>query len=128
YSSYVQYALRTDPLAKSDKFGEELPDPDRPGVLPILSAKDIFNPINPMSIKGEKLFTDLKVLIDPTLITNDKEVPGNKHELKAKLDELFGPPRDPRVKDAPSSLELDDEKLAEGSRLYRLNCLHCHGV
>src|SRR5262249_49568737 len=41
---------------------------------------------------------------------------------------FFGSPRNPKVKDAPSSLGLDSEKLAAGSKLYRVHCLHCHGV
>ena len=127
YSTDVQYSLRTDPLAMSDKFGEEQVDPDRPGVFPIVSAKDIYNPVNPMFPKREKLFAE-EILRDPTLITTDKDDPGRKQLIKAKLDEWFGSPRDPRVEDAPVSLDLDDKKLAEGSALYRVHCLHCHGV
>ena len=77
--------------------------------------------------RTEKLFAE-EILRDPTLITTDKDDPGRKQLIKAKLDEWFGSPRDPRVEDAPVSLDLDDKKLAEGSALYRVHCLHCHGV
>jgi mono/diheme cytochrome c family protein len=53
-------------------------------------------------------------------------------ELENTLVELFGSPRHPKVdgiddalKDA---LKLDDETLGRGARLYRVHCLHCHGV
>ncbi len=127
YSTQVQYALRTDPLVMSEKIGDEQVDPDRPGVFPIMAPKDLLNPVNPMYPKRDALFaTD--ILRDPTLISGEQEKPGNKLEIKALLDEWFGTPRDPRVQEAPTSLDLDDKKLADGSKLYRLHCLHCHGV
>lgn len=56
------------------------------------------------------------------------------------LNRLFGTPASPIVKekaaaDAPGvaretieTLKLDPDTLAEGSRLYRHHCLHCHGL
>lgn len=131
YSSLVQYNLRTDPLVLlvGDKFGPDQVDPDRPGVFPIMSPKDLLNPVNPMYPKRDVLFK-IGALRDPTLVpTGTSADPINyKKEMKETLDSWFGTPRNPRVKDAPASLGFDNEKLAEGSALYRIHCLHCHGV
>jgi mono/diheme cytochrome c family protein len=52
------------------------------------------------------------------------------------LDELFGTPADPIInvevakisESSIANLKLDKESLREGSRRYRIHCLHCHGV
>ena len=53
-------------------------------------------------------------------------------ELEEKLEKLFGTPAQPTVggvdDDFKQALKLDDETLSYGSRLYRVHCLHCHGV
>src|SRR5260370_5984298 len=53
-------------------------------------------------------------------------------ELEDKLVELFGSPSQPKVNgidDAlKETLQLDNETLDWGARLYRVHCLHCHGV
>jgi mono/diheme cytochrome c family protein len=55
-------------------------------------------------------------------------------ELTKTLKDLFGTPARPQVdvKDAEKYLAVNDEPpaktLAEGSRLYRRHCLHCHGL
>jgi len=53
-------------------------------------------------------------------------------ELEEKLVELFGSPRHPKVEgiddELIESLKLDDRTLDWGARLYRVHCLHCHGV
>jgi mono/diheme cytochrome c family protein len=52
-------------------------------------------------------------------------------KLEKVLGELFGTPAKPKVKlddaDDPE-VQLDPKTLAEGSRLYRRHCLHCHGL
>lgn len=60
--------------------------------------------------------------------------------LRDALDASFGTPSRPRVQVDPSlpqvrqinaqldKLKLDRRSLDEGSKLYRRNCLHCHGV
>src|SRR5262245_57469020 len=67
YSSAIVYGVRTDPLVLDDKLGEERYEPDRPGVLPILLAKDVDNPFNPMYPKRATLFKD-GLLRDPMRI------------------------------------------------------------
>lgn len=124
YSSAVQYTLRTDPLVikVGPEFGPEQADPDRPNVLPLLSMKDLDNPANPM-FPSRVTLRKSKDLRDPTLLPT-----ADKNELKARLDELFGTPRSPKVADAHESLDLGSDVLARGSKLYRVHCLHCHGV
>lgn len=122
YSSLVQYPLRTDPVATSDKFGDDQVNPDRPGIFPILSIGDLSNPLNPMFPAREKIL-NTGVLRDPTAIKSD-----DQRDMKETLDSFFGTPRTPKVKDAPSILGLENEKLARGAAVYRVQCLHCHGV
>lgn len=122
YSTLIQYPLRTDPLTLNDKLGDERLDPDRPGLMPLLTAKDVLNPLNPVYPKRDEVFK-LQTLRDPTLIH-----PKDRLEMKSVLEDFFGTPRYPKVKDAPSVLELDEKMLAKGSSLYRVHCLHCHGV
>jgi mono/diheme cytochrome c family protein len=53
-------------------------------------------------------------------------------ELEDKLVELFGSPSHPKVGGIDDALkemlQLDDTTLDWGARLYRVHCLHCHGV
>jgi mono/diheme cytochrome c family protein len=123
YSSLIQYALRTDPLAvaSGDKFGEERYEPDSPGQLPLYALKDINLPSNPMYPMRNKLVPT--ALLDPTTVAAKPRA-----IIKKQLDAWFGTPRNPKAVDAPTSLKLSEETLAEGSKLFRVHCLHCHGV
>jgi mono/diheme cytochrome c family protein len=63
----------------------------------------------------------------------NKLKPAQRDQLDAALNDLFGTPAHPRVKgldeDSARLLRLDSEpELAEGSRLFRRHCLHCHGL
>ncbi|MBI3410487.1 MAG: cytochrome c [Planctomycetes bacterium] len=126
YSSAIVYGVRTDPLVLDDKLGKEGYEPDRPGVLPILLAKDVDNPFNPMYEKGASLFKD-GLLRDPTKIS-DKD----RRTLSKILQAYFGRPGEPQVAGVDSTatriLKLDQDTLSAGSQLYRLHCLHCHGL
>jgi mono/diheme cytochrome c family protein len=59
-----------------------------------------------------------------------------RDKLEKTLSAVFGTPLSPKLNGISRadriSLKLDDDgpnsTLAEGSRLYRLHCLHCHGV
>ncbi|HEX3316327.1 MAG TPA: c-type cytochrome [Gemmataceae bacterium] len=123
YSSFIQYALRTDPLAvaSGDKFGEERYEPDSPGQLPLYSMKDINLPSNPMYPMRAKLVPT--ALVDPTTVSTKQRA-----IVKKSLDEWFGTPASPKAADANPSLKLDPETLAAGSKLFRVHCMHCHGV
>lgn len=66
-----------------------------------------------------------------------KDLPENlRTELDTELQLTFGSPYKPSVGISThtetialaKALKLDDETLAAGSKLYRRNCLHCHGL
>jgi mono/diheme cytochrome c family protein len=125
YSQAVKYMVRTDPLVLDKNLGDERIDPDRPGALPLLSSKDLQEPFNPMYPKRDSLFKENK-LRDPTLIAKK-----DRQAMNAILVDLFGSPARPLVRvsaDVKDALKLDDESLLSGSNLYRVHCLHCHGV
>jgi mono/diheme cytochrome c family protein len=131
YSAAVQYGVRTDPLmvdAQVGDLGEDVYDPDRPGVMPIMRREDVTSPDNPLSTKGMSLFTrETPVLIDPTVVAQD-----DRKKLDDALTELFGTPAEPKVggiDDATrKALELDDASVQKGRHYYRIHCVHCHGV
>lgn len=147
YSAEVKYGLRTDPLLVGlpNALGNERWEPDVPGQLPLLKIADLNDPRNPLYDRRAQLAPALatsgsgstEILRDPMMIpaaTRDK--------MEALLVEMFGTPAQPIVRaidedtqkvvplDATTkqTLKLDDETLAEGSRLYRVHCVHCHGV
>lgn len=70
---------------------------------------------------------DRQNILDPALLSE-----GQKQALLSALDGLFGTPLAPRAAglsgSAVETLKLDEKTLAEGSRLYRTHCLHCHGL
>ncbi len=153
YSSAVQYNVRTDPLVLEEVMKDELYDPDPPGQLPLYKPDGVLDPRNPLSVKGMSLFTEgtPPPLRDPMQLTKDARA-----SLRQGLDKMFGSPRRPKVAvlsvqstdkyDIPPILETTGKQAAElnarlkqelqlephvlrkGSRLYRLHCLHCHGV
>jgi mono/diheme cytochrome c family protein len=98
---------------------------DRPGQLPLL-----------LSLLPEK---DRSNVLEPD---NLKE--SQRDELESALEIVFGTPLHPKVnaKDAKGfdedtqgvvdtvrqKLGLEEETLARGSTIYRVQCLHCHGL
>jgi mono/diheme cytochrome c family protein len=109
----MKYPQRTDPLV-TEKPATETFHPDPPGSLDAHIAKIRDLP------QGK--------LLDPSKMSE-----GDRKTLYTALDKIFGKPAEPRVavegmEDQIKQLELDDATLAAGSRLYRRNCLHCHGV
>ncbi len=122
YPTDLTYPLRSDPIVGQAKLpGEKLDYAYPPGQL------------------------DKAILKIPQLggtLINPKEVVKGKLQrgLRDALDGSFGTPARPRVQLDPSlpnyrqvslqldKLKLDRKSLDEGSRLYRRNCMHCHGV
>jgi len=118
YPSDLKYPARTEPIVTAtlttvpSKF-------DRPGELfnvlwgldPDDREQHVLYPKNP------KVTADQRKQIK---------------ELERRLDELFGTPSQPTVggvdDEFREALKLDDDTLRYGSRLYRVHCLHCHGV
>jgi mono/diheme cytochrome c family protein len=120
YSETMQYPVRTDPVILGTS-GREVPEPDRPGQLPVYSLKDMTDPRNPFAEdKGAKY-------INPPAMERD-----DRDELQGLLEEVFGTPANPKVelitRETRQLLQLDEGTLKEGSRLYRHHCLHCHGL
>jgi mono/diheme cytochrome c family protein len=73
----------------------------------------------------EKRRDSLKKRIDT--ITSTMKTVGPK--LDAFLKEHFGTPAEPKVDvEGAEDFQLDPKTLAEGSKLYRRHCLHCHGL
>jgi mono/diheme cytochrome c family protein len=68
-----------------------------------------------------------KEILDPSTIDGK-----TRGEINAFLNKTFGTPAHPRVKgleeEALKSLQLEPETLAKGAELYRVHCLHCHGL
>lgn len=133
YSDAIRYLVRTDPLVMSapEDLGVERPEPDRPGQLPLMSAKELLELPNPFyqnlaDAEKANLIKSGK-LRDPNLLSAM-----DRKNLQANLDQFFGGrPNRPRPGvdgDAVKKLRLDEKTLARGSALYRVHCLHCHGV
>jgi mono/diheme cytochrome c family protein len=130
YPSGLRYGVRNDPLVlevPNDAFAERM-EPDPPGQLPLLSAKGLLDPRNPMHPKSDVLF-EKGYLRDPKLLKAE-----DRAEIEKVLDEAFGTPASPKVASEEISasdialLMLDEATLLKGSRLYRIHCLHCHGL
>jgi len=125
YSEAVQYTVRTDPLFVKAPSEEQL-NPDRPGQLPLYTLAAVEDVHNPLHAIAPKLIKE-GVIRDPAKLSEK-----NREALDKVLTGLFGTPAEPHVEGVESAvrdkLKLDDKTLAEGSRLYRLHCLQCHGV
>ena len=131
YSEQIKYGARTDPIFRSKELTAKptWPEPDRPGQLPIQSIKDLQDERNPLYTPedptGRKLFAENK-LIDPMAIPAEQ-----RGMLAFALEGLFGTPAQPKVQldeSIVTALKVDMPVLKEGSRLYRIHCVHCHGV
>jgi mono/diheme cytochrome c family protein len=112
-------------LVLDKNLGDERVEPARPGIFPILSSKDVNEPLNPMFPKRTTLFKEQK-LRDPMLIKK-----ADRRALEENLTDLFGTPARPHVRvssEILESLKIQEETLEHGSSLYRVHCIHCHGV
>jgi mono/diheme cytochrome c family protein len=145
YSDAIVYGLREDPILKGSPE-KTIPTnypflmkPDPPGQLPLMNMAGVKDPRNPFyrdyfkpknqDDLAKKMQEYDEFFIDPTQL-----YPEGKKILRAGLDRLFGTPARPRVNvpgvspDIIDELKLDRTSLALGSKLYRLQCLQCHGV
>jgi len=127
YSPELRYNLRSDPIFTKNST-KEMPVPDRPGQLPVLTMARLDDP--------QYILHDLKGdALNPALLQAQ-----DRSDLVTYLETLFGTPADPKVElpagdpetadfqEALTSLGLGREQLVKGSVLYRLHCLHCHGL
>lgn len=141
YSSSVKYKVREDPLVlKGDKLDEETFLIDSPGQFPLFTVADLEDPRNPLFKKNQdsNLFKSEHLRDPKGLADKDRQL------IQAFLDERFGTPANPQVvvrfvndEEAEDSakaaafvetLKVDKAMLAKGRDLYRIHCLHCHGV
>jgi mono/diheme cytochrome c family protein len=129
YSALVKYAIRTDPLVLTDKLVDEREqryDPDRPGQLPLLRLAELLDPLHPLFTKRD-VWAKESLLRDPTAVPE-----GYREVLDEYLEQIFGTPAQPTVRyiteEQRDLLKLDSRTLERGSVIYRVQCLHCHGV
>jgi mono/diheme cytochrome c family protein len=138
YSPELRYPPRTDPLYVNANAvpGAEPAFPDRPGQLPVLSLTQAREPDNPLFIAANE-----NKLLDPRDLKPDVRA-----KLDGDLEKMFGTPAQPKVtylksdnseavavtKELQEFLKVGgqtyEQTLVEGSRLYRIQCLHCHGL
>ncbi|MGE3805337.1 MAG: cytochrome c [Gemmataceae bacterium] len=114
YPANLKYPVRDDPVLLSPVKAEPTHF-DTPGQLFHLLEERI-----PQAEREQQL-------LYPSQIPADKRA-----LLLTTLTEHFGTPLQPKVSEIDSDAErllvLDEKTLAEGSVLYRLHCLHCHGL
>jgi mono/diheme cytochrome c family protein len=139
YDTAMTYPVRADWLVNPANNWDQQPTVfNTPGTLPLdaLSLPEHEQPEYVRKLKGEVG----KKIFNPDEITAE-----HRAEIGKALTEFFGTPAAPKVggfdlaalkvvDDALTpdgvvkTLEVDEAKLAEGSRLYRQHCLHCHGL
>ena len=133
YDVNILYPGRTDflvekpPTVKPTRY-------DPPGLLPLLALdgdKDSFGPDQDLlSREREQNHT----ILDPRTLDQ-----ATLQQINLALRDLAGRPRMPKIdlnhndyeetnKALVRELKLDRKTLAEGSRIYRTQCLHCHGL
>jgi mono/diheme cytochrome c family protein len=117
YPANLTYPLRNDPLLISSIIS--VPRHwDKPGDFPARMLSGLS--------ETDREDAD-KRFLDPS------ELSGNSDDqLETALENVFGTPQEPKVGaiagEIRASLKLDDTTLARGSVLYRMHCLHCHGL
>lgn len=118
YNENQVYPERSDPLVV-EQFESSPVRIDPPGLFPNTLA-ELPNPKEAESPPTGKV-------VDPSKVDR-----GYRDAMGKALEKYFGRPLHPLVGGIEDSerdaLKLDKETLAEGSRLYRLHCLHCHGL
>jgi mono/diheme cytochrome c family protein len=113
YAADLRYGVRNDPLV-TQKIATVPTQIDKPGDFPDRILVGLTE-------------TEKKSILDPRDLKSNFQ-----QDLESTLQKYFGTPRQPVVdgidETAQKTLMLDHSTLAEGSRLYRQHCLHCHGV
>jgi mono/diheme cytochrome c family protein len=121
YPEDLEYPVRTDPLVVTKGVQEKPTGFDKPGEL-LKLFDDSKNPL--LTAKNSE--GQVAVQLPSKIKESDRE------KLKTALDNVFGTPADPRVGGkfpaARAILDLRSATLEKGSKLYRLHCLHCHGL
>ncbi len=132
YNVEILYPLRKDWIITAEKFDFNPPNFNPPGLLP-LDVLDGRGGLEAFAPNLQKAAKD-GLIIDPKTL-NDTE----KRDLMIALRDLAGRPRNPKIDindpaydelngKLQTELHLDRKTLTEGSKLFRKNCLHCHGL
>jgi mono/diheme cytochrome c family protein len=136
YPPDLPYGLRTDRIVDDSKVGKVKPKRlDIPGEFPHLLDQFAQEYKEETGDKQSPLSDPAK--LKPELLSR----------LGSALDRHFNTPAEPRVRiEAPIEVQIEGEQkslgpdevittlrlqpdfLAEGSKLYRRHCLHCHGL
>jgi mono/diheme cytochrome c family protein len=126
YPTNLTYPLRTDLLVIKAP-DEQSPRPSAPGLLDEEIARIGVPPLSGKTLNPLGKDKDGKDI-----------VPVEARPVMQKvLTDFFGTPARPRVgrkaqgdvdDDVVLDLKIDVRTLAEGSKLYRRHCLHCHGL
>lgn len=138
YDDAMTFPVRSD-LLVAQLISQTIPTGfNRPGHTPIDSLKLPAAEVTPDT---NELRNELgKNVFDPAELQ-----PQRRGEYAQLLGEMFGTPAHPKVsgfdpavlkkldenltpEKVIGGLKLDEETLAEGSKVYRHQCLHCHGL
>lgn len=121
YPAAMVYPARTDDLVIGPA-AKDAPGIDRPGQFPRM----LFVGLTPADERD-------RLLLDPSKVKAD-----DRAQLNDAIAKIFGTPAHPTVggtsTDLPgldelkTKLVLDDATLEHGARIYRQQCLHCHGL
>jgi mono/diheme cytochrome c family protein len=125
YPESLDYPVRSDPLIRIRAQPKVEPKGfDKPGEL-----------LQVFDNKAHPLLAEKDLVLYPGVDPRDgKEgiAPGTRDKLQEELFQLFGTPAEPVVEGIPGAtrgvLKLRSGTLEKGSKLYRLHCLHCHGL
>jgi mono/diheme cytochrome c family protein len=125
YPSDLKYPARTEPIIKAT-LTTVPPKFEKPGELfVILYGLDPEDRDKNVLYANPRAWQDVSPSVKETRV---REI----GDLEKKLEQLFGSPAVPTIggvdDEFREALKLDDKTLSYGSRLYRVHCLHCHGV
>lgn len=107
YPENLSYPARTDWLV--DQLPTQIPPGDDP-------AGDMDSPVKALNQIGGKSY-------DPATVPE-----AARTQLQRELTTIFGTPTHPQVEGNDLLPALTPENLAVGSRLFRRNCVQCHGL
>jgi mono/diheme cytochrome c family protein len=125
YPADLHYPLRDDPLLPAAGFSNVDSAKirlDRPG--------EFDRPGDPLPW----LLPNLTPEQSKTILFPANLASGLRQKLDATLEQMFGTPRSPKVagfdgdEKVRTACKLEEPTLAHGSQLYRIHCLHCHGL
>ncbi len=132
--SFLAFILIITGCSNSDSYPDDVVYPFRTDLL-VDEVPKLTHDRLPGPGQLDKHIARIKELGGKTF--NPRDLPENlRTELDSELNAIFGSPYKPTVGNPTlteitslaKALKLDEETLAAGSKLYRRNCLHCHGL